>query len=86
MKVPLLFALVGLAIGFTVFTQQQEAAAPPESEQAKQILALVERAASWIDIKGKSISPEFRKPNSEWPKCFVDDLKKRSKPLDSTSR
>jgi cytochrome c len=79
MKIRLLFAFVWLAIGFTVptFAQQQDTAAPPESEQAKQIVALVEKAAKLIDSKGKSIFPEFRK--GEWltgdTYLFVDDLK-----------
>jgi len=79
MKIRLLFALVALAVGFTVptFAQQQDTAAPPESEQAKQIVALVEKAATLIDSKGKSIFPEFRK--GEWltddTYLFVADLK-----------
>ena len=79
MKNPLIFALVGLAIGFTVptFAQQQDTATPPESEQAKQLVALVEKAAALIDSKGRSIFPEFR--NGEWRTgetyLFIDDLK-----------
>ena len=81
MKIRLLFALAGLALGFTVptFAQQEDTAIPPESEQAKQIVALVEKAATLIDSKGKSIFPEFRKTGSEWRTgdtyLFVDDLK-----------
>jgi cytochrome c len=81
MKIRLLLALVGLAIGFTVptFAQKQDTTAPPESEQAKQIVALVEKASTLIDSKGKSIFPEFRKTGSEWrigdTYLFVDDLK-----------
>ena len=69
----------GLAIGFTVptFAQQQDTAAPPESEQAKQIVALV--AATLIDSQGKSIFPKFRKTGSEWRTgdtyVFVEHLK-----------
>lgn len=80
-KIRSLFALVGLAIGFTVltFAQQHDTAAPPESEQSKRIVALVEKAATLIDSKGKSIFPEFRKTGSEWltgdTYLFVDDLK-----------
>jgi len=79
MKIPSLLVLVGLAFGFTTpsFAQQPEAAAPPESEQAKTIVALVEKAAALIDSKGKSIFPEFRK--GEWRTgdtyLFVDNLK-----------
>jgi cytochrome c len=81
MKVPLLFVFVWLAFGFTVpsFAQQKDTAGPPESEQAKQIVALVEKASTLIDSKGKSIFPEFRKSGSEWrigdTYLFVDDLK-----------
>ena len=81
MKIHLLLAFVCLAIGLNVpiFAQQQDTAAPPESEQAKQIVALVEKAATLIDSKGKSIFPEFRKTGSEWRTgdtyLFVHDLK-----------
>ena len=75
-----LFALIGLTVGFTVptFAQQQDTTAPPESEQAKQIVALVEKAATLIDSKGKLIFPEFRKTGSEWrtgDTYLFDDLK-----------
>jgi methyl-accepting chemotaxis protein len=81
MKIRLLLALVGLAIGFATptFAQQKETPAPPESEQAKQIVALVEKASALISSKGKSIFPEFRQPGSEWRTgdtyLFVHDLK-----------
>jgi len=80
MKVHLV-PLVGLAISFALPTgaQQNDTTAPPESEQAKQIVALVEKAAALIDSKGKSIFPEFRKTDSEWRTgdtyLFVNDLK-----------
>jgi cytochrome c len=79
MKIPFLITLVGLAVGLTVpiFAQQQDTAAPPKSEQAKKIVALVEKAAALIDSKGRSIFPEFR--NGEWRTgdtyLFIDDLK-----------
>jgi cytochrome c len=79
MRIHLLLAVAGLAIGFPVptFAQQKDTAAPPESEQAKQIVALVEKAAALIDSKGRSIFPEFRK--GEWltgdTYVFVYDLK-----------
>ena len=81
MKIRLLLGFVCLAIGLNVptFAQQQDTAAPPESEQAKQIVAMVEKAATLIDSKGKSIFPEFRKTGSEWRTgdtyLFVHDLK-----------
>lgn len=81
MKIRLVLALVGLAIAFATptFAQQKEAPAPPESEQAKQIVALVEKASALISSKGKSIFLEFRQPGSEWRTgdtyLFVHDLK-----------
>ena len=76
--------ILGLALGLAVpaFAQQKETSAtPPDSEQAKQIVALVEKAATLIDSKGKSIFPEFRKTGSEWRTgdtyLFVDDVKNR---------
>ena len=81
MKIRLLLGFVCLAIGLNVptFAQQQDTAAPPESEQAKQIAALVEKASTLIDSKGKSIFSEFRKTGTEWRSddtyLFVDDLK-----------
>jgi cytochrome c len=81
MKIRSLFAFAWLAIGFTVpsLAQQKNPAGPPESEQAKQIVTLVEKAAALIDSKGKYIFPEFRKTGSEWrfgdTYLFIDDLK-----------
>src|ERR1700736_2095628 len=96
MKIRLLLALVGLALGFTVptFAQQKDTDAnadqhdkilvaiahgPPESEQAKQIEALVEKASGLIERKGKAIFPEFRKTGGEWRMgntyLFIADLK-----------
>src|SRR4030065_2588031 len=39
---------------------------PPTSEKAKQIEALVNKAAALIESKGKAIFPEFRKKDTEW--------------------
>ena len=77
----LLVTLAGLAISLALPTgaQQNDTTASPKSEQAKQIVALVEKAAALIDSKGKSIFPEFRKTDSEWRTgdtyLFVNDLK-----------
>jgi methyl-accepting chemotaxis protein len=38
----------------------------PASEKAKQIEALVNKAATVIESKGKAAFPEFRKSGSEW--------------------
>ena len=51
----------------------------PTSEKAKQIEALVTKAAALIDSKGKAAFPEFRNMDSEWFRgdtyLFVYDLK-----------
>jgi cytochrome c len=39
---------------------------PPVSAQAKQVQALVEKAAALVQEKGKAAFAEFRKPDSEW--------------------
>jgi methyl-accepting chemotaxis protein len=68
-------ALVTMAIINPINAQQS----PPTSEQAKQIEALVNKAAAQIDSKGKAIFSEFRKKDSEWfhgdTYLFVYDLK-----------
>src|SRR5215468_11498375 len=40
--------------------------APPASEQAKRIEALVNKAAALVEKQGKAAFSEFRKRNSEW--------------------
>jgi cytochrome c len=53
--------------------------APPPSAKAKQITALVDKAAALVDSKGKAAFPEFRKSGSEWfsgdTYLFVGDMK-----------
>ena len=70
-----LVSLVGMAMINPVIAQQ----APPTSEKAKQIEALVNKAAALIESKGKSIFPEFRNKDTEWftgdTYLFVYDLK-----------
>jgi cytochrome c len=39
---------------------------PPNSEQAKRIEALVNKAAALVDAKGKAALSEFRERGSEW--------------------
>jgi len=57
------FALTkSLAARSPVFSQQ----APPSSDKAKQVMALVNKAAVLIDKDGKSAVTEFRKKDSEW--------------------
>jgi cytochrome c len=52
-------------------------AEPPKSEEAKQIVALVDSAAALIETKGKNAFPEFKKKDSKWymgkTYVFVDD-------------
>ncbi len=75
MKVLLVGFTILLAVGSLVFAQQ----APPPSEKAKQIEALVTKAAALIDKNGKAAFAEFRKKDSEWfhgdTYLFVYDLK-----------
>jgi cytochrome c len=72
---------VGLVIAgsFWAITPGVSQQAPPESEKAKQIVALVDKAAKEIDSKGKAAFPEFRKSGSEWfsdeTYLFISDLK-----------
>ena len=51
----------------------------PTSEKAKQVEALVTKAAALIESKGKAAFPEFRDKDSEWFRgdtyLFVYDLK-----------
>ncbi|MEO6780357.1 MAG: cache domain-containing protein [Bradyrhizobium sp.] len=64
-----------LAIASPAFSQQS----PPTSERAKQVKALVDKAAVVIDSNGKASFPEFRKKGGEWfhgdTYLFVYDLK-----------
>ena len=56
--------------------------APPDSEKAKQVVALVEKAAAMIESKGKAAFPDFRKTGSEWwvgdTYLFAGDMKGRN--------
>jgi len=70
---PLVLAgLVGVVP--SAFSQE----APPPSAKAKQIVALVDKAAALIDSKGKAAFAEFRNAGSQWnygdTYLFVNDL------------
>jgi methyl-accepting chemotaxis protein len=69
----LLFAGLSGSASFT-FAQSS----PPPSEQAKQVEALVNKAAALIDSEGKAAFSEFRVKDSEWlhgdTYVFVYDL------------
>jgi cytochrome c len=56
------FVIVG-ALGPMVSASAQQ---PPASPQAKQIVALVDKAVAELRSKGKAAFAEFRTPNSEW--------------------
>jgi cytochrome c len=80
MNAKVLFTCFVVLAGFLwtvspAFSQQS----PPTSEKAKQIEALVNKAAARIDKEGKAVFPEFRKSGSEWfsndTYLFVYDLK-----------
>lgn len=49
-----------------------------QSQQAKNIIALVDKAAALVESKGEEVFPEFRKKGGEWYQgetyIFVDDL------------
>ena len=62
MKILLLGFTILFAVSSPVFAQQ----APPPSEKAKRIEALVAEAAALVDKNGKAAFAEFRKKDSEW--------------------
>lgn len=55
-------ALVTMVMVNSVNAQQS----PPTSEKAKQIEALVNKAAALVETQGKAAFSEFRKRDSEW--------------------
>lgn len=57
-----LTALVPIAMATPAFSQSS----PPPSAKAKQIEAMVDKAAALVDKEGKAAFDDFRKPNSEW--------------------
>ncbi len=71
-----IFILFGVV--FLLASPGFSATPEPQSEQAKQIKALVDRAAALIESKGKDAFPEFKKKDSEWYKgetyIFVNDM------------
>ena len=56
----ILFAAV-LLFSFPGFSAE-----PRQSEEAKQIVALVNSAAALLEAKGKDVFPEFKKKDSKW--------------------
>ena len=61
-----------------LFSSPGFSAEPSQTEEAKQIAALVDRAAALIESRGKDAFTEFRKKDSAWYKgntyVFVDDM------------
>ena len=57
---------VGLALTTFVASPVFSQRSPPPSERAKQVEALVTKAAALIDNKGKAAFENFRKKDSEW--------------------
>ena len=69
-----------LVLGASIFSTAALAQrSPPGSPEAKQIVALVEKAAALVDKQGKSAFTDFRKRGSEWfhdaTYLFVYDMK-----------
>jgi methyl-accepting chemotaxis protein len=79
MKRKTLFKSILILFGIVyLFSFSGLSAAAPKSEEAKQIVALVDRAAALIESKGKDAFPEFKKKDGKWYKgnsyVFVDDM------------
>jgi len=80
MRIKTLCGGILLLSGVFMFPSPGFSAAPePQSEEAKQIVSLVEKAAALIETQGKEAFPEFRRKDSEWYKgetyIFVNDMK-----------
>lgn len=79
MKRKPLFSTIFIVFGIVyVFSLPGFSAEPRQSKEAKQIVALVDSAAAFIEAKGKDAFPEFKKKDSKWHKgetyVFVDDF------------
>ena len=72
-----ILTLAALTLAATGSASSQQS--PPASEKAKQVEAMVDKAATLIDKNGKAAFAEFRKPDSEWfhdtTYLFAYDLK-----------
>ena len=67
MRIKTLCGGILLLSGVFMFPSPGFSAAPePQSEEAKQIVSLVEKAAALIETQGKEAFPEFRRKDSEW--------------------
>ena len=70
------FAALCASLAISVISMAQQS--PLESQKAKEIRALVDKAAALVERQGKSAFPEFRKSGSEWlygdTYLFVGDM------------
>jgi cytochrome c len=77
MKRKLITLLVSCGV-MCLFFPSAFSADAPQSKEAKQIVALVDKAAALTESKGKSAFPEFKKKGSEWLKgdtyIFILDM------------
>ena len=55
-------AFLGLSLASPAYSQN----APPDSERARQVVALVNKAAALVERKGKAAFADFRVRDSEW--------------------
>ena len=62
-----------------LFSSSAFCAEAPQSKEAKQVAALVDKAAALVESKGKAAFPEFKKKGSEWYQgetyLFINDMK-----------
>jgi cytochrome c len=65
MKRKLTTLLISCGVTYLFFPPAFSADAP-QSKEAKQIVALVDKAAALTESKGKSAFPEFKKKGGEW--------------------
>ena len=72
-------ALFAASVVLSMMASPALSQAPPDSEKAKQVVELVEKAAATIESKGKAAFPDFRKTGSEWwvgdTYLFAGDMK-----------
>lgn len=78
MKRKTLLNSILIFFGVFLFSLPGFSAEAPQSEEAKQIVALVNSAATLVENKGKDAFPEFKKKGSKWYSgrtyVFVDDI------------
>ena len=71
--------LIFLLVAIMLVTPELSASQEPQSEEAKQTMALVDQAAALLESKGTDAFGEFRKKGSQWLKgdtyIFVLDMK-----------